>query len=200
MDGRRRKRRWAAAAALAVLGGCAYQLTRETETLDAARVAALRKVVVAPFRYPHDWTGQFRAIYRRAGLRPPPRKKVERIEATFLVEEEVAKLGYEVLPWPEATGNPPPAEGALPLERLRRRLPRIRRSGADAVVLARGESRCERIDLCTARAEVVVVESARGRIIWRGRASGTSFFEQGGEMRAAVRAVVGGLPRGRAAP
>ncbi len=174
----------------ALAGGCAYDVRREAESPAPGRLARLRRVAVAPFRYENDWTGYFRDIYRRAGAAPPPERKAERIEATFLLEDALAGRGYELVEWPG--GEPAPGgEGAAALKDLPALL---RGAGAEAALLARGGSRCESLDLCTAWVELRLVEAAGGRVVWRAEGSAATLFAQGDEMRAAVQGALSALP------
>ncbi len=178
-------------------GGCAYEVRGEGEAARPERLARLRKVAVTPFRYSHDWTGQFRAIYRRAEVTPPELKKVDMVEATFLPEDALAARGYEIALLPKGmTAAPLGLEAGMGW--VRERLARLRARGAEGVLLTVGESRCLSLGLCTARVEMAILDARDGALLWRGRAEGSTLFAQGDEMRAAVRRALADLPEGPA--
>jgi hypothetical protein len=188
---RRRIGRALAAALLALAAGsvgCSYQISGNMEVFAPGKLEGVRRVAVAPFSYPHDWTGHFRDIYRRADVPPPPGRKVDRIEATFLVEDALAARGYRTLPWPNdeevlAPGQPP----AALLNRLRAR-------GVQAVLLVRGSTRCESADMCAARVAMTLWDAAGGERLWTAEASAQTLIFLGDEMQAAVREALSGLP------
>lgn len=178
------------AAALAALAGCAYEVAGRVEVMAPGRLAGVRRVAVAPFRYPNDWTGHFQDVYRRADVPPPPGRRVDLVEATFLIEDALAARGYPTLPWPageeEAPPGPPPR--AL-LERLRGR-------GIEAALLVHGESRCESLERCAARVAMALWETAGGALLWRAEATAATLLHQGDEMKAAAEEALAGLPAG----
>lgn len=176
--------------------GCAYEVRRGGEAIDAARLGQLRKVAVAPFRYWHDWTGLFRAIYREAAVKAPPGRKADPMEATFLPEDALARRGYVIVPWPEAAGDLPERPGER-LSRVRARLPALRAAGAEGILLATGESRCESRDLCSAEVKILLIDGGDGRVVWRGYGRAVTLFSQGDEMQAAVRGAMCGIPMNR---
>ncbi|OGL62391.1 MAG: hypothetical protein A3J27_10110 [Candidatus Tectomicrobia bacterium RIFCSPLOWO2_12_FULL_69_37] len=178
-----------AAAALALLAGCAYEVSGRVEVAAPGRLGGVRRIAVARFGYPHDWTGQFRDIYRRAGLAPPAGEKVDNLERTFLVEDALSARGYEALPWPRGEEEPaePPAAG------LRERLAG---AGIGAVLLAQGESACGSVERCTARVSLSLWGTEGGALLWRGEARAATLMYQGDEMQAAVEEALAGLPAG----
>ncbi|MEE9255723.1 MAG: DUF4136 domain-containing protein [bacterium] len=182
-------------------GGCAYELHSESRVADPGRLARLRKVAVAPFRYPHDWTGYFRDIYRSAGLTPPPAKKIEEVESSFLPEGALLKRGYTVPAWPGKMrgfrwgGEGKKIPGAKVLgNNLGEALAAARAAGAGAVLLLKGRSRCPDMNRCVSEVEMRLVDSGTGALIWTSRATGASLIGQGNEMRAAVEKALEALP------
>ncbi len=196
--------RWAAVFFLILAaGGCAYELRSESRVADPGRLARLRKVAVAPFRYPHDWTGYFREIYRSAGLRPPPAKKIDEVESSFLPEGALLKRGYAVPPWPgkmrgfrwRGEGGGKKIPGArVSTKNLGEALAAARAAGAEAVLLLKGRSRCSDMNRCMSEVEMRLVDSGTGALIWTSRATGASLIGQGNEMRAAVENALEALP------
>ena len=184
------KRRLLGLGALLALAGCAYEVGGRVEVAEPGRLGDVRRVAVARFGYAHDWTGQFRDIYRRANLAPPAGEKVDTLDHTFLLEDALAARGYEALPWPpgeEEPAEPPPAE-------LRERLAG---AGIGAVLLAQGESACASVERCTARVTLSLWDAAEGALLWRGEGEAATLIHQGDEMQAAVEEALAGLPRGR---
>ncbi|MBI3127023.1 MAG: hypothetical protein HYZ11_05420 [Candidatus Tectomicrobia bacterium] len=177
------------AALLLWCAGCGYQLSGQAEVFNSGELEGVRRVAVAPFAYPYDWTGYFRDIYRKAGVPAPPGSKVDRIEATFLVEEALAARGYEPLPWPGGEEAPP----VMPSKAL---LGRLREGGHPAMLAARGDARCESVDACTARVSLTLW-STEGERLWSAEASASTLIHQGDEMKAAIQEALSGLPRRR---
>ncbi len=166
-------------------GGCAYGVTHQTEIVHPERLARVRSVAVAPFRYALHWTGFFRDIYESAGLDPPQVEKVEKVEATFLPEGVLMALGYEVKGWPAGAGKVEWKDGAPGAESYDA-LRKIRAAGAEAVLLVRGKSNCLKTYRCVAEVDMKLVDTESGAVIWESRAEGSSLIAQGNEMRAAV--------------
>ena len=185
-----------AALPLALASGCAYEVSGTRGVARPERVRAVRRVAVAPFRYASDWTGLFRAIYARAGLKAPEGEKIEWMEGAFLVRDALAARGYEPVPWPRAPGgekadDAPDPEGKLPEARLLL----LREAGAQAVLLVRGGRRCGDLDSCAARARARLVDAASGETLWKSEARAGTALSLGDEMKAAVRHALEGLPR-----
>ena len=153
------------------------------------RLTQVRRVAVARFGYAHDWTGQFRDIYRRANVLPPPGDKVDNLDRTFLLEDALAARGYEALPWPG--GEEEPAEP--PSAALRERLQGL---GAQALLLAQGGSACGSLERCSARVSLSLWEAGSGALLWRGEGEAATLLAQGDEMKAAVEEALAGLPPG----
>jgi hypothetical protein len=188
-------------------GGCAYELHSHSRVADPGRLARLRKIAVAPFRYPHDWTGYFREIYCSAGLKPPRVKKIDEVESSFLPEGALLKRGYAVPAWPEKfrgfhwkgegdeRGKGKKISGAKDLgKNLTAALQAARAAGAEAVLLLKGWSRCPDMNRCESEVEMRLVDSETGAPIWTSRATGASLIGQGNEMRAAVEKALEALP------
>ncbi len=173
-------------------GGCAYGLSRTAEIINPERLARVRSVTVAPFRYPHRWTGFFRGIYRSAEIDPPAKEKVERIEATFLPEGVLVARGYEVLKWPAAAGEMIWREEA-PEAGDRAALLKVLTSGAEAVLMLRGRSECREIHHCVAEVEMKLIDAEGGSVLWKSRAEGETLIGQGNEMLAAVEEALADL-------
>ena len=183
--------------------GCAYELHSESRVADPGRLARLRKVAVAPFRYPHNWTGYFRDIYRSAGLTPPQAKKIDEVESSFLPEGTLLKRGYTVPAWPGKmrgfrwrgeggdSNNPGAKDSGNNLGEV---LAAARAAGAEAVLLLKGRSRCLDMNRCMSEVEMRLVDSGTGALIWTSRATGASLIGQGNEMRAAVEKALEALP------
>lgn len=201
--------RWAAVFFLLLAaGGCAYELHSQSRVADPDRLARLRKIAVAPFRYPHDWTGYFREIYRSAGLMAPRVKKIDEVESSFLPEGALLKRGYAVPAWPEKfrgfhwrgegdEGKKIPGAKNLGKnlgEALAAARAAARAAGAEAVLLLKGRSRCPDMNRCVSEVEMRLVDSETGTLIWTSRATSASLIGQGNEMRAAVEKALEALP------
>lgn len=182
-----------AAAGLAALAGCAYEVTGRVEAVDPQGLRGAGRVAVARFGYVHEWTGQFRDIYRQAGVPPPAGEKADSLDRTFLIEDALSARGYAAVPWPPGEEEPtePPSAG------LRARLGR---EGIGALLLAQGESACASVARCTARVSLSLWDTARGALLWRGGAEAATLIRQGDEMKAAVEEALAGLPPGPAGP
>ena len=186
-------------------GGCAYGISHEAETLRPEGLARGRRIVVVPFRYSHRWTGFVRGIYKSAGLEPPSVEKMEKIEATFLLEGILLKRGYEVKELPESLSLPvglPVGSLASSLgwgddllgEKRQAALARIQASGAQAFLVVRGKSNCPQLYHCLAEVEMKLMDTESGEVLWRSKATGETLIGQGNEMLAAVEEALGPLP------
>ncbi len=183
---------------LLVACGCAYEISRTQSVTRPGKIRTLNRIVVAPFRYANDWTGLFRDIYEKAGLKAPEVKKIEFLEGAFLVRDAVTAKGYEVLRWPKELANTKAddlwsAEGGI----AEAHLPLLRDSGAQALILAGGSRNCNDIELCAAKVEIRLVDLVSQEELWKSGAGATTAFSQGDEMRAAVREALGGFPVNR---
>ena len=181
---------------LMAVGGCAYELYQVNRVVNPDRLSRVRTVAVAPFRYSHDWTGYFRDIYRDAGLDYPTVKKIDQVEATFLTEGVLLKRGYDLLAWP-VSNEDIKWEISKSQKKLKILLSSFRKSGADAVLLQRGRSRCPKIYRCKAEIEMRLLDVASGALLWEGQGSGETLLSHGDEMRAAVERVLSSLPRSK---
>ncbi len=181
---------------LMAVGGCAYQLYQVNRVVNPDRLSRVRTVAVAPFRYSHDWTGYFRDIYRDAGLDYPAVEIIDQIEATFLTEGFLLKRGYDLLAWPVSEEDIK-WEISKSQKKLKILLSSFRKSGADAVLLQRGRSRCPKIYRCKAEIEMRLLDVASGALLWEGQGSGETLLSHGDEMRAAVERVLSSLPRSK---
>lgn len=182
--------------ALVVVPGCAYQLSTLQGVARPAKIRALERVVVAPFRYPSDWTGLFRDVYAQAGLKAPDVKKIEMLDGGFLIRGAVSAKGYLVLRWPEKLEKTKAddllnAEGGIAADHLAA----LRRSGAQAVVLAEGGRTCEDVEVCVARVEIRLVDLNSQEDLWESQAAATTAFSQGDEMKAAISVAFDAFPQ-----
>lgn len=179
---------------LAVLAaGCAYEISGSGRILYPDRLEAVRKIAVAPYVYTHDWTGQFRDIYRQAGVPALRGEKRERIEGTFLLENYTAARGYALIPWP-APEKAVPAPLSERIAWVRKKLSRLRAAGAQGVLVAAGESSCRTIEYCHARFEVVLLDTEKGRVLWKWASEGNTLLSQGDEMAALVKNALESIP------
>ena len=180
---------------LLLAGGCAYQISRTQSVARPGEIRTLERIVVAPFHYPSDWTGLFRDIYEKAGLKAPEVKKIEFLEGAFLVRDAITAKGYKVLRWPKELEKTKAddllnAEGEIAGVHLSL----LRDSGAQAVVLARGGRNCNDIESCDAKVEIRLLDLVSQEELWKSGAGATSAVSQGDEMRAAVREAFEGFP------
>jgi hypothetical protein len=198
MSGKMSKYRHAAVvfALLTGVAGCAYGVYQDSRVVNPGRLAEIRFIAVAPFRYPHRWTGYFRDIYRKAGLIPPAVEKVDQVEATFLPVGVLIDRGYEVRNWPFKAGKVKWAGGA-PGPGMKKALLKILPSGVEAALLIRGQSECPEIYHCIAVVNMWLVDARTGSLLWKSKAEGTTLIGQGNEMRAAVEEALGALPAPR---
>ena len=190
-----RFRLWWAAFSLLAMAGCAYEVSSVQGVAIPGRIRALERVVVAPFRYPSDWTGLFRHVYAQAGLEAPDVRKVEMIEGAFLIRDAVTAKGYLVLRWPKTLEKIKAddllnAEGEI----AEGHLSALKRSGAQAVVLAQGGRTCEDVEVCVARVEIRLLDLSSQEDLWKSEASATTALSQGDEMKAAVAGAFDAFP------
>ncbi|MFC1491257.1 hypothetical protein ACFLQ0_01530 [Nitrospinota bacterium] len=174
-------------------GGCAYEIHQEGQVVNPKRLFRIQTVVVMPFRYLHDWTGYFREIYRSAGLEPPQVEKIDDVEATFLPEGALLKRGYTVRSWPSKMKKFSWSEG-ITGAKFKEALSAIQASGAEAVLFLRGRSVCLRIHHCVAAVDIKMVDAENGTLIWKSKATGSTFISHGNEMRAAIEEALDALP------
>lgn len=180
---------------LVLVPACAYEVTTIRVVAKPERIRALERVVVAPFRYPSDWTGLFRHVYAQAGLEAPDVKKIEMIEGAFLIRDAVTAKGYLVLRWPEELEK-------IKADDLRNaggeiaegHLAALKGSGAQAVVLAQGGRTCEDVEVCVARVEIRLLDLSSQEDLWKSEASATTALSQGDEMKAAVSQAFDAFP------
>lgn len=190
-----RFRLWWAAFSLLAMAGCAYEVSSIQGVAMPGKIRSLERVVVAPFRYPSDWTGLFRHVYAQAGLKAPDVRKVEMIEGAFLIRDAVTAKGYLVLRWPEElekikAGDLRNAGGEI----AEAHLAALKRSGAQAVVLAQGGRTCEDVEVCVARVEIRLLDLNSREALWRSQAAATTALSQGDEMKAAVSGAFDAFP------
>ena len=190
-----RFRLWWAAFSLLAVAGCAYEVSSIQGVARPGRIRSLERVVVAPFRYPSDWTGLFRHVYAQAGLKAPDVKKIEMIEGAFLIRDAVTAKGYLVLRWPEElekikADDLRNAEGEI----AEGHLAVLKRSGAQAVVLAGGGRTCEDVEVCVARVEIRLLDLNSREALWKSQAAATTALSQGDEMKAAVSQAFDAFP------
>ncbi len=183
-----RSRFWCALLALTLTAGCAYRVAATRRTIvGAERIRAIERVALVPFRYSNDWTGLFRAIYERAGVEVPKGRKIESVEATFLIRNAVTARGYHVFVLPEEFAD-------KTTEELLRTGGSSWR-GAGALLRARGSRRCDGPEFCVAEVEILLVEPTSRQTLWRSRADAATAFSQGDEMRAAILSALAEFPQ-----
>ena len=181
-------------AGLAVLAaGCAYEISGGGRVLHLDRLEAVRKIAVAPYVYIHDWTGQFRDIYRKAGVPALKGEKRDRIERTFLLENSAAARGYALILWP-VPEKAAPAPLSERIAWVRKKLARLRAAGAQGVLVAAGGSSCRTVEYCHARLEMVLLGTENGRVLWKWASEGGTLLSQGDEMAALVRNALESIP------
>lgn len=190
-----RLRLWWAVVSLLVMAGCAYEVSLVQGVAKPARIRALERVAVAPFRYPSDWTGLFRHVYAQAGLEAPDVRKIEMVEGAFLIRDALAAKGYLVHRWPKElekikADDLRNAEGGT----AEIHLAALERSGAQAVMIARGGRTCEDVEVCVARVEIRLVDLSSRETLWQSQAMATTAFSQGDEMKAAVAEAFAAFP------
>lgn len=180
---------------LLMIPACAYEVSTIQGVARPGRIRALERVVVAPFRYPSDWTGLFRDVYAQAGLKAPDVKKIEMIEGAFLIRDALAAKGYLALRWPEElaktkTEDLLDAEGGI----AEIHLGMLKASGAQAVVIATGRRTCEDVEVCVARVEIRLIDLGSLETLWKSQAFATTAFSRGDEMKAAVSEAFDAFP------
>ncbi len=180
---------------LVLISGCAYGVSGTQGVSRPEKIRTLQRIAIAPFRYSSDWTGLFRDIYRRAGLKVPEGRKIESIEGTFLIRDAIAAKGYEAVAlrgeWKGgALGDSPRPGGKVPKALLRS----LRDAGAGAVMLAGGGRRCGDVDSCAATVRVLLLDVGTGEELWRSEGRAATVLSQGDEMRAAVQGAFAAFP------
>ena len=180
---------------LLLLPGCAYEISTIQGVAKPEKIQTIERISVAPFRYPSDWTGLFRDVYAQAGLKAPDVRKIEMIEGAFLIRDALTAKGYVVLRWPKEieqvkTGDLLNARGGIAGDRLAA----LKRSGAQAVVLAEGGRKCEDVEVCVARVEIRLLDLGSRETLWESQAAATTAFSQGDEMKAAVAEALAAFP------
>ena len=180
---------------LLLIPACAYEVSTMQGVAKPGRIRALERIAVAPFRYPSDWTGLFRDVYAQAGLKAPDVKKIEMIEGAFLIRYALAAKGYLALRWPEELAKTK-AEDLLDAksEIAKDHLAALKRSGAQAVVIAQGERTCEDVEVCVARVEIRLSDLNSREALWESQAFATTALSQGDEMKAAVSEAFDAFP------
>lgn len=179
-----------------MIPGCAYEISSIQGVVLPEKIRVLERVAVAPFRYPSDWTGLFRDVYAQAGLKAPDVKKIEMIEGAFLIRDALAARGYLVLRWPEELEKTKADDllneaGGI----AEAHLAALRRSGAQAVVIAGGGRDCEDVEVCVAKVEIRLVDLSSRETLWRSQSTATTAFSQGDEMKAAVAEAFDAFPQ-----
>ena len=172
---------------LLMIPACAYEVSTMQGVARPGRIRALERIAVAPFRYPSDWTGLFRDVYAQAGLKAPDVKKIEMVEGAFLLRDALAARGYLALRWPEKLAKTK-AEDLLDAAGgiAEVHLGALKRSGAQAVVIAGGERTCEDVEVCVASVEIRLIDLGSLEALWVSGARATTALSQGDEMKAAV--------------
>lgn len=180
---------------LLVIPGCAYEISSIQGISKPGSIQALERVAVAPFRYPSDWTGLFRHVYAQAGLKAPEGRKIEFVEGAFLIRDAITAKGYLVLRWPKELKKIK-AEDLLNVEGkiAGTHLEALKRSGAQAVVLASGDRTCADVEVCVARVEIRLLDLGSQEALWKSQAAATTALSQGDEMKAAVSEALSAFP------
>ena len=180
---------------LLMIPACAYEVSTIQGVARPGRIRAIERVVVAPFRYPSDWTGLFRDVYAQAGLKAPDVKKIEMAEGAFLIRGALADKGYLALRWPEELAKTK-AEDLLDAAGgiAKVHLAALKASGAQAVVIAQGGRTCEDVEVCVARVEIRLIDLGSLEALWVSEARATTVFSQGDEMKAAVSEAFDAFP------
>ena len=180
---------------LLVVSSCAYEISTIQGVAKPEKIQTIERISVAPFRYPSDWTGLFRDVYAQAGIEAPDVRKIEMLEGAFLIRDALTSKGYVVLRWPEEIEQVKPgdllnARGGIAGDRLAA----LKRSGAQAVVLAEGGRTCEDVEVCVARVEIRLMDLGSRETLWESQAAATTAFSQGDEMKAAVAEALAAFP------
>ena len=123
-------------------------------------------------------------------------KKIEMLDGGFLIRGAVSAKGYLVLRWPEKLEKTKAddllnAKGGIAAVHLAA----LRRSGAQAVVLAEGGRTCEDVEVCVARVEIRLVDLNSQEDLWESQAAATTAFSQGDEMKAAISVAFDAFPQ-----
>lgn len=190
-----RFRLWWAAVSFLAVAGCAYEVSMIRSVARPGEIRALERVAVAPFRYPSDWTGLFRHVYAQAGLKAPEVRKIEMVEGAFLIRDAIAAKGYLVHRWPKElekikADDLRNAEGGI----AEGHLAALKRSGAQAVMIAGGGRTCTDVEVCVARVEIRLLDVNSQETLWKSQAMATTAFSQGDEMKAAVAEAFAAFP------
>ena len=180
---------------LLMIPACAYEVSTIQGVAMPGRIRALERIAVAPFRYPSDWTGLFRDVYAQAGLKAPDVRKIEMVEGAFLLRDALAAKGYLALLRPKVLEGKKAAdllnaEGEI----AEAHLAALKRSGAQAVVIAQGERTCEDVEVCVARMEIRLIDLGSLEALWESQAFATTALSQGDEMKAAVSEAFDAFP------
>ena len=138
------------------------------------------------------WT---REAAPRQRLEAPDVKKIEMVEGAFLIRDAITAKGYLVLRWPKElekirADDLRNAEGEI----AEGHLAALKRSGAQAVVNARGGRTCEDVEVCVARVEIRLIDLGSLETLWKSQAFATTALSQGDEMKAAVAEAFAAFP------
>ena len=180
---------------LLMIPACAYEVSTIQVVARPGKIRALERVVVAPFRYPSDWTGLFRDVYAQAGLKAPAVKKIEMVEGAFLIRDALAAKGYLALLRPKVLEGKKAAdllnaEGEI----AEVHLSALKASGAQAVMLAEGGRDCEDVEVCVARVKIRLIDLGSLETLWQSQSAATTALSQGDEMKAAVAEAFDAFP------
>ena len=180
---------------LLMIPACAYEVSTIQVVARPGKIRALERVVVAPFRYPSDWTGLFRDVYAQAGLKAPEVRKIEMVEGAFLIRDALAAKGYLALRRPKGLEGKKAAdllnaEGEI----AEVHLSALKASGAQAVMLAEGGRDCEDVEVCVARVKIRLIDLGSLETLWQSQSAATTALSQGDEMKAAVAEAFDAFP------
>ena len=185
---------------LLMIPACAYEVSTIRSVARPGKIRALERVAVSPFRYPSDWTGLFRDVYAQAGLKAPDVKKIEMLEGAFLIRDALAAKGYLVVRWPEELAKAKAGDLLNQAGKIAEaHLAALKRSGAQAVVIAGGGRDCEDVEVCVAKVRIRLVDLNSRETLWRSESAATTAFSQGDEMKAAVAEAFDAFP-GKSSP
>lgn len=178
-----------------MIPACAYEVSTIQVVARPGKIRALERVVVAPFRYPSDWTGLFRDVYAQAGLKAPEVRKIEMVEGAFLIRDALAAKGYLALRRPKGLEGKKAAdllnaEGEI----AEVHLSALKASGAQAVMLAEGGRDCEDVEVCVARVKIRLIDLGSLETLWQSQSAATTALSQGDEMKAAVAEAFDAFP------
>ena len=70
----------------------------------------------------------------------------------------------------------------------------VKRSGAQAVVIAGGGRDCGDVEVCVAKVKIRLVDLSSQETLWESQSAATTAFSQGDEMKAAVAEVFDAFP------